>query len=579
MKKSFSVLLASTFLATSAWADESSPPDAALKVTVSPSKRALRENIEGYIGDLGPRDVQALERYRGTAERLARQAAQALGYYQTNIISEVTPTDPPLLTLYVHRGEPVLLDDVVIKVEGEAALQESFKIPQSDELASGAQLNHGTYESAKSAIQSQASRYGYFQGKFVEHTLLIDPDLGIADIALIYDSGPRYRFGDITFDTTTPLDDALLRRMVPFEPYSEYDAEHIAELYNALQSSGYFRSVRIDAEPGASADQTVPLYVDLDMRLPRSLNFGVGMSTDVGPRLRAAWTKHWANRYGHSYGYEAELSAPRQNVGLFYDMPGKKPLTDKLRYAAGYQYAEIADTDSLSRLLTVGPEWHYRLPNKWQRVLSLKWQHESYRLGDDTGTSTLLLPGVSYSILETDNKLDPSEGYRLAFEVRGAKSGVLSDADIIHSSVTAKGLKTFKEEHRVLARLQVGANISKGYSNVPPSLRFFAGGDQSVRGYDYQALSPRNNRDERIGGRYMLAGSLEYQYEFKEKWRAAAFIDKGGAFNGLNLPALKTGVGVGLRWVSPIGPLRVDLANGLDEDGGFRVHFSMGPEL
>src|SRR5690606_38605201 len=109
-------------------------------------------------------------------------------------------------------------------------------------------------------------------------------------------------------------------------------------------------------------------------------------------------------------------------------MPGDKPLTDNLRLDSGYQYEELADTDSLSRLFTVGPEWHSLRPNGWQRVLSIKWQHEEYRLGDDEGISTLLMPGVAYSILRSDSRLDPNRGYRVQFELAGAQKGLASDA-------------------------------------------------------------------------------------------------------------------------------------------------------
>lgn len=556
-----------------------SAESADLKVTVSPAKSALRKNIEGYIGSLGERDLAALEQYRKTAETLAKQAAQALGYYQAQIRSEVIADDPPLLQIYVQRGEPVRLRSVDIRVQGPAATQPSFRVPSHEDLQPGKALNHGTYEQAKSAISSQASRYGYFEGHFVAQRLLIDPNAGVADIELVYESGPRYRLGEVSFNSDAPLDQDLLQRMLPFKGVSDYDSELIAELYSALQSSGYFAGVRIDSEPASAVDGVIPLHVQLQMREPRSLGLGLGFSTDVGPRARVNWTKHWANRWGHSYGYEAELSAPRQNVGLFYDVPGAKPLTDKLRYSGGYQYEEIADTDSVSRLIRLGPEWHSRRPNGWQRVVSLKWQHEDYRLGDDSGISTLLLPGVSYSRLNSDNSIDPSRGYRVQFEVSAAKEGLLSDADIVRASGSVKGLTTFWDKHRLLGRVQAGGTFSSGYSKVPPSLRYFAGGDQSVRGYDYQSLSPRNNLNERIGGRYLLAGSVEYQYEFIENWRVAAFVDKGGAFNDIGLSPLKTGVGMGIRWVSPVGPLRLDLANGLDEDGGFRIHFSMGPEL
>jgi translocation and assembly module TamA len=274
-----------------------------------------------------------------------------------------------------------------------------------------------------------------------------------------------------------------------------------------------------------------------------------------------------------------ELSAPRQNVGLWYDVPGDPPLTDKLRFAGGYQYEALANTDSLSRLLTLGPEWHSKLESGWQRVISLKWQHEQYELGDDSGLSTLLMPGISYAYLHSDNQVDPSHGYRLQFDLSAAKRGVLSDADVLHGNVLLKGLTTRADKHRLRGRVQFGGTESGGFSSGPPSLRFFAGGDQSVRGYDYQSLSPENSQGDKIGGRYLFAASAEYQYSVAERWRVASFVDQGNTFNSLDFPSLKSAVGIGLRWVSPVGPLRLDLAHPLDSEGGVRVHFSMGPEL
>jgi translocation and assembly module TamA len=568
------VLFGALSACTLAVADE-----ARLQVKVTPSSSALKSNIEGYVGSLGERDAAALEQYRKTVQTLAAQAAQALGYYQAQISSEILPMSPPTLRLNVERGEPVRLREVEIRVEGPAASQGNFRLPSNKQLKPGARLDHGAYDEAKRSIQSQAARFGYFQGQFSQQQLLIDPVDAHADIHLVFVSGPRYRLGEVGFTGDTLLDEDLLRRMLPFKTGAEYDSEHIAELYQVLQSSGYFSRVRIDAEPATAQDGVIPLQVDLALREPRTLGLGLGFSTDVGPRARFNWTRHWANAQGHSYGLESELSAPRRNIGLWFDIPGAAPLTDKLRFAGGYQYEEIADTDSLSELLTLGPEWHSRRASGWQRVISLKWQREEYRLGDDSGLSTLLMPGISYSLLRSDNRIDPNRGYRLQFEARAAKSGLLSDADVLYGNALLKGLTTVWDKHRLLGRAQVGATFSGGYSKVPPSLRFFAGGDQSVRGYDYQSLSPQNNREERVGGRYLLAGSLEYQYAIADKWRIAAFVDKGGAFNTPSVSALKAGVGVGVRWVSPVGPLRLDLANGLDEDGGVRLHFSMGPEL
>lgn len=555
-----------------------------LLVKVKPANKELKANVEGYIGSLGDRDEQALLRFSRGAQEQARKAAQALGYYQAQIDTEVKPPakadQHPQLIIEIAPGEPVRLRNVTVRIEGPASEMKGFRVPDSKALREGEQLNHGVYEDAKRLIQNQASRYGFFSGHFTRQRLAVDPQAGVADIELVYQSGPRYRLGAVKFTGDTPLDEDLLQRMVSFKPGTPYDPELIAQLNNDLQSSGYFEGVRVDAAPTAAVGEDIPVEARLDTRKPRTMGLGLGFSTDVGPRGKANWTRHWVNPQGHSYGWETELSAPRQNVGLWYDVPLDPPLTDKLRFAGGYQNEEIAGTDTLSKLLTVGPEWHSKLASGWQRVVSLKYQREEYRLGDDSGLSNLLMPGVSFSYLRSDNRIDPHNGYRLQFDTQVAKEGLVSDTNLLHGNVLLKGLTTLGHNHRFLGRVQFGGSATNGYkNNIPPSLRFFAGGDQSVRGYDYQTLSPKNSDGDRIGGRYLVAGSVEYHYSLAEKWRVATFIDQGNAFNTLELPSLKTGVGFGVRWVSPVGPLRLDLAKALDDDGGIRLHFSMGPEL
>lgn len=550
-----------------------------LDVRVKPANDELKANVEGYIGSVGDRDEEALLRFSRGAEEQAKKAAQALGYYQPHIQSEVRGGDKPRLTLRIDPGEPVHLRNVTVRVEGPAASLKSFRLPDGDQLKPGAVLNHGHYEDAKRLIQNQASRYGFFSGRFTQQKLSVDPQAGVADIDLVYDSGPRYALGKVSFSGDSLFDEDLLRRMVPFKAGAPYDSELIAELNQALQSSGYFEGVRVDAAPTAAEHEVIPVAVQLETRKPRTMGLGLGYSTDVGPRVKANWTRHWVNPQGHSYGWEAEVSAPRQNVGLWYDIPQDPPLTDKLRFAGGYQNEEIAGTDTLSKLLTIGPEWHSKLPSGWQRVLSLKYQREEYRLGDDSGLSNLLMPGLTYSYLRSDNRIDPHNGYRIQFDTKLAKEGVGSDTNLLYGTVLLKGLTTVWDNHRFLGRVQFGGSATNGYKSIPPSLRFFAGGDQSVRGYDYQTLSPENSEGDRIGGRYMVAGSVEYQYSIAEKWRIATFVDQGNSFNKLELPNLKTGVGVGVRWVSPVGPIRVDLAHAMNDDGGIRLHFSMGPEL
>lgn len=551
---------------------------ASLEVKVSPANAELKANIEAFIGSLGDRDETALRRFRRAAEEQARQAAHALGYYQAEIDSQVRPGKDPVLQLDVQPGEPVRLRQVTVRVEGEAAGLKAFKVPKSKALAPGEPLNHGLYEDAKKLIQSQALRYGFFDGRFRSQRLDIDPRAGVADIELIYDSGLRYALGRVAFDGDTPFDPDLLARLVPFPPNTPYDADQVAKLSQNLQASGYFEEVRVDAQPEPGAGRLIPVKVRLGAVKPRTLGLGVGFSTDVGPRARANWTRHWINPQGHRLGAESEISTARQSVGTWYEIPLDPPLTDSLRFTSGFQREQLTDVES--RRFTLGSQWQSKLPDDWQRVVSLRWEQEIYDFGDGSpnGRSSFLIPGIGYSVTRSDNRLDPNQGYHLQLDVRAAKEGVLSDADMTYASAMAKGLYTLPGGHRLLGRVQAGGIATTDYGAIPPSLRFFAGGDQSVRGYDYQTLSPEDRQGNKVGGRYMVVGSAEYQYPIAERWRIAAFVDRGNAVNNLK-DKLKTGAGIGVRWVSPVGPIRLDLAKALDDPGGFRIHFSMGPEL
>ncbi|PYD84110.1 hypothetical protein DNF23_56360, partial [Pseudomonas syringae pv. pisi] len=157
------------------------------------------------------------------AEQQAEKAAQALGYYQAQIDSEIKDGEQPSLVINIQPGEPIHLRNVVIRVEGPAAAMKAFRVPSSDALKTGAVLNHGNYEDAKRLIQNQASRYGFFSGHFTSQRLAIDPRAGVADIELVYESGPRYTLGKVMFSGDAPFDDDLLKRMVPFKENTPYD--------------------------------------------------------------------------------------------------------------------------------------------------------------------------------------------------------------------------------------------------------------------------------------------------------------------------------------------------------------------
>ncbi len=564
-----------------------------LEIDTEPVNRAVKNNIEAYLDSLEAANQAELQRQLRHVEQQVSQAVQALGYYHARSEMRIAGRDEkPVLKLQVQLGPPIRLDTVRLTLQGAGEGTPAFepitrRLKKSEQLATGEILNHGHYDNLKALINRQALRYGFFDGRFVESQLRIDVQTNLADILLTYDTGSRYRLGEVQF-SEIPLSHELLQRMVPFAPGTPYDSELLVAFNRDLLSSGYFNSVQVNALPETAADdkawgeRVIPVEVALSERDPHSLGLGGGYSTDVGVRGKFTWTQHWLNALGHSRGAAMELSSLNQELTSFYEIPLDPPLTHHLRYFAGLQHQDIDNIETES--VSVGAELQKRLQNNWERTLGLRLQHELFSLGEASGESTLVIPSLVlqktqvYS-LERRNRVVPQQGYSLMMNLQGAKQGLISTVDFARVMGQVKGLYTLAGRHRLLGRVSIGGIATDGFEDIPPSLRFFAGGDQSVRGYGYQDLSPVDRNGEKIGGRYLLTSSVEYQYEFIENWRLAGFVDHGNAVDSLEAP-LKTSVGLGVHWVSPIGPIRIDVAKSLsDPDEGFRIHFTMGPEL
>ena len=215
----------------------------------------------------------------------------------------------------------------------------------------------------------------------------------------------------------------------------------------------------------------------------------------------------------------------------------------------------------------------------WEETGSIKFLNESFDVSDESASTSLLIPGIAYARTWADNTLYTRQGGRVSLELSGAAEGILSDISFSQIVIRGKYIQGFGESNRIITRATVGATEVSDFSKLPSSLRFFAGGDNSIRGFDYESLGPENDLEEVIGGRYLAVGSVEYEHMFVKNWGAAIFTDFGNAFNSWSDP-IEYSVGVGIRWRSPVGLIRVDIANGIsDEDKPFGLHIVIGPDL
>jgi translocation and assembly module TamA len=215
----------------------------------------------------------------------------------------------------------------------------------------------------------------------------------------------------------------------------------------------------------------------------------------------------------------------------------------------------------------------------WGEVGSLKLLNENFDVSQDDATSVLLIPGVAWSKTWADDTIYTRQGGKLSLSLSGATSALLSDTSFVQMVVRGKYIYSVTDNGRLITRGVLGATEVTDFKKLPSSLRFFAGGDSSLRGFDFESLGPIGDDGQVNGGRYLAVGSVEYEHMLFGKWGAAIFSDFGNAIDRWHDP-FEYSVGVGLRWRSPIGLIRLDVAKGLsDPEDPFGIHFVIGPDL
>jgi translocation and assembly module TamA len=554
------------------------------KVTIEGVSSEIRDSIRASLS-LSDEPCDAADwRLQGRLEQASEEiheALQAFGYYAPDIAHSLQARGKNgcwSATFTIQPGRRVTLRDIDIEVQGEGRDDKAFrKLLEHAPLKAGDPLRHDHYDSFRNSISDLAVNRGYFRGRFTLRELRVDPAAGVADVHLHFDTGPRFRFGDIRAEQHT-IDPDLLQRYLEFHSGEYYTRKAITDTSSALSGSGYFARVLVEPLIDKAENGRVPVRITVTPSDRHRYTASVGYTTDTGPRLGLGYRNQRINTEGHQFTSDLSLSSVISKLTLSYSIPLSKPLTDKLKFEAGYKY-ENTDTFR-ARTTAVASTWSRLLDNHWLEERGLTFGREDYKIGSQTSNvSYLLMPGIGWSRTIADNRLYPRRGVRMEFRTRGSLDQVVSDVSFLQLIGNTKGILGLPRRSRVIGRINAGVTFMEEFDQLPVSVRFFAGGDNSVRGYSYKSLGPKDDKGAVEGGRNLLTASLELDHLVTEKWSLAAFVDSGNAFNGTDINP-KTGVGVGLHWRSPVGPIRLDVAHPLDKNGDFvRFHFIMGPDL
>jgi translocation and assembly module TamA len=578
------------------WA-ATAPAQPVVEVQISGVDGALLDNVRAHLGvaahdrksvlmtlpDIGadtpeePLTEGALRRLHQRARGEILQALQPFGYYQPVIDASLKRRDGIWHAGYrIDPGPATLIGNVDIALEGEgreeAPVREAL---QASRLKGGQQLQHSDYEDTKQALLKAALAAGYLDARYTRAELRILPAGQRADIVLHLATGKRYYFGAVTIEQDI-LDPAFAARYVRFGEGEPFSTDKLLELQLALGDSGYFRRVEVRSNRDEALDYHIPVTITTKPSKPRRYAWGLGYGTDTGPRISLGAEFRRINDRGHRVLADTQVSRISRSVGLQYRVPIGNLVSDSLIYKAGAEFDDVADegnTDIYTLGVSHNVEW-----GPFQRRLYAEFRYEDYSLGEDDEITQNLIPGITLSQLRTDNVLFPRRGYSWSADLRGA-AGVISDTRFLRTRLDGRFVYPLGERGRFLLRSRLGATMVKDFDKLPASERFFAGGDQSVRGYGYQKLGPTDDSGDIVGGRYLAVGSVELDYLFAGNFGAAVFVDSGNADNDF-LPSPKTGAGIGLRWRSPVGMLRLDVAHPFDDKhSDYRIHVSIGPEL
>ncbi len=545
----------------------------------------LRDNVNTFLqirrlADRPEPDAARIAWAHAQASGEIRTALEPFGYYAPEVEASLEREGETWIARYrIRPGEPVRIAAVEVRVDGEARTDPAFaELLARDPLAPGQVLEHARYEDFKRALQGLATERGYFDAKLETAEIRVDAPAHRADIVLHLDAGARYRFGSVSFaqDPRILRDDVLARynRIQPGQPYLAAD---LLDLQTALGDSDYFDTIAVDASPARAEHRDIPVEVALTPRKRKRYTYGLGYGTDTGVRGRAAFEDRYVNDSGHKLTTDLRLSTIKSTLSAEYKLPGEDPRNDEIALRAGEARERSTAKDSDTALIGVTRRLQ---DGPWQRLLSLDYQAERFRNDEGGRTTTkLLIPGGNWTRTVTGgDPLEVSSGYRLSLGLRGAAEPLLSDLSFVQASAGLKWIVPLSAAGRLLARADLGTTFASDFERLPSSLRFYAGGDNSVRGYGYQVIGPRNAEDKVVGGKRLAVASLEYEHRVYDRWGLAAFVDAGDAFD--DSPSIKLGAGLGLRWASPVGPIRLDFAHGFDEPGDpLRIHFTLGPDL
>lgn len=527
---------------------------------------------------------ERIENLHAQASQEIAKSLEALGYYHHQIEDKLSKQGNHYHAQYaIILNRPTRIASVQVEIKGEGLLHPKLQSLAADPpLISGNILKQSEYESYKHHLLSQAIQAGFLQASFDKHEIQIDQNRYSANIILILNTGKSYRIGEVTFKNP-PYPESYLKRYILYKPGSLYTTDRLAALQKNLSDTELFRYVRVEPQYDESTDDCIPLCIHL-RPLPKNRYFGsMGYGTDTGMRGLVGWERRRVRYPGHQISTTIKASQRFNEFNFRYTIPGLHPATDRL--VMGAKLAKEKERDKKYSLRGDISLAQIKKIDEVEYLVACNYLSETYQKLQATPKqhAHFLMPSLGAVWTHITEKEPRMLGFRLGFTLRGAAKPVFSTVSFIEADCRLKWIAPLGESARLIFRTQFSALLTRSFNQIPLSMRYLTGGDQTVRGYGYRTLGPRQidplGNLVNVGGPYLFIGSLEVEKTIYKDFAVAAFLDAGNAMNSLK-GKIPRGAGVGLRYHTPIGDLRLDLAYPVSQKPHRpRIHFTFGTDL
>jgi len=569
-------------MATIAWSAEP------VEVVIEGIEGAVLTNVQealvfppGLVSD-GKVDKLWLERFAGNAYEKVLTALEPFGYYNARVtvtLGTVGESNYRLRISVVPR-KPVRITAVKVGLDGPGANELSLKKLVADfPLKKGDILIQPKYEEAKGVLKSQAQKLGYLDADFAVHEIRIDSDKTVAVIDLLLETGKQFHFDGTTIEGAPDYPNEFLRRNLTYKSGDIFSYDKLGETQLNFTNSERFKEVVVTPEKKEAQGDEVPMLVQVKQAPRWRIRPGVGYGTDTGGRFTLNFRDLNMFHLGHELSANLEIAERLQGLAIKYTLPSPGDIRSSTTLQLNLQHEDVTTYSSRLESLELGR--NYGLGKGRLLTAYLKLQQEDYTVGDQSSSSRLVLPGLRYTENHYNNLIRPSQGYRLALEARGTHQYLGSDTELLQFITEGGYITPLPWRLTLQMRAKAGYTpLSGPLTNLPPDLRFFAGGDQSVRSYTYQSLGPQNAIGQVVGGKDLLFGSIEMERALFKNWGISLFYDAGNAFDSYLNIHLAQGTGPGLHYYTPVGALNIYVARQLGvSNPHIRIAFTVGFEL